>query len=58
MLQVPVFTLAHWASRREGPAYLRIGRHVRYTATDVEDWLSHRRVGAARQSRAARESER
>ncbi|QIE56652.1 helix-turn-helix domain-containing protein [Pikeienuella piscinae] len=31
-------------SRREGPAFLRIGRSVRYRPTDVEAWLEARVV--------------
>jgi excisionase family DNA binding protein len=38
-LQVPVATLDGWAYRREGPAYLRVGRHARYKASDVQAWI-------------------
>lgn len=29
-LQVPVATLSKWRYMREGPRYVRCGRHVRY----------------------------
>ena len=41
---VPVATLANWRSGGIGPAYLRVGRHVRYRGADVEAWLESRLV--------------
>lgn len=41
---VPVATLANWRSGGIGPAYLRVGRHVRYRAADLEAWLESRVV--------------
>lgn len=40
-LQVPVATVYAW--RREearGPKGIRVGKHVRYRAADVEAWLA------------------
>ncbi len=38
-LGVPEKTLAQWRSDRHGPLALRVGRHVRYRATDLEAWV-------------------
>lgn len=48
-LGVPPHTLAQWRSRGLGPAFVRIGRHVRYRWSAVERWLDDRerdRAGA------------
>lgn len=37
-LQLPVSTLAQWASQRKGPKYGKFGRHVRYRLSDVIAW--------------------
>jgi len=42
-LGVPVKTLFQWRYKGVGPRGLRVGRHLRYRAEDVEAWL--RRVG-------------
>ena len=39
MLGVPVATLYGWRHRGEGPKGYRIGRHVRYRRSAVEEWL-------------------
>ncbi|MGH2817401.1 MAG: helix-turn-helix transcriptional regulator [Actinomycetota bacterium] len=36
---IPVRTVYSWRNRREGPRGYRIGRHVRYKRSDVEEWL-------------------
>lgn len=38
-LQIPRGTLANWRYQGIGPTYIRVGRHVRYRANDVDDWL-------------------
>lgn len=43
-LGVPVSTLANWRYLGLGPRYLRIGRHVRYLAAEVDEWLERQRV--------------
>ena len=40
-LDVPVTTLYQWRYRREGPPGFRVGRHVRYRWSDVEEWIEH-----------------
>ncbi len=41
-LGVPVATIYAWRYHREGPPGFRVGRHVRYRWTDVEQWISDR----------------
>ncbi|MEW1835942.1 helix-turn-helix domain-containing protein [Microbacterium sp. NPDC079995] len=40
MLQLPQRTLDDWRYRGAGPAWLRLGKHVRYRLAAVEQWLS------------------
>ncbi|TFV49584.1 DNA-binding protein [Blastococcus sp. TF02A-35] len=42
--KVPAGTVRHWRDVGTGPAYLRIGRHVRYRPSDVMAWLEGQRV--------------
>lgn len=41
---VPLATVYRWNSEGTGPAFMRIGRHVRYRLTDVEAWEQQRVV--------------
>jgi excisionase family DNA binding protein len=43
ILGVTYRTLDTWAYRREGPAYIRVGRHRRYDPADVRAWLDAQR---------------
>ena len=45
-LAVPLATLAFWRTTKQGPAFLIIGRHVRYDVQDVTAWLHQRKGGA------------
>ncbi len=38
-LGVPKPALTTWRSRGTGPPYVKVGRLVRYRASDVEAWL-------------------
>jgi excisionase family DNA binding protein len=38
-LGVPVTTLYQWRYRSEGPTGFRVGRHLRYRWTDVQEWI-------------------
>lgn len=38
-LGIPEKTVAEWRSTNRGPAYVKVGRHVRYRTADVEAWL-------------------
>lgn len=42
-LKVPVRTLSQWRYQREGPAWFKVGRHVRYQRSDVARWLEGKR---------------
>lgn len=39
-LQVAVTTLSLWRTRREGPAYLKIGRRIFYSRFAVREWIT------------------
>jgi excisionase family DNA binding protein len=41
-LEVPVKTLYAWRYRREGPPAFRVGRHLRYRWSDVQQWIQQR----------------
>jgi|SoimicmetaTmtHMA_FD_contig_31_1068452_length_814_multi_3_in_0_out_0_1 excisionase family DNA binding protein len=43
LLRVPPATLRYWRHQHTGPRSFRIGRHVRYSRTDVEEWLRNQR---------------
>lgn len=43
-LGVPLGTLTDWRYRNKGPAFVRIGKHIRYRTTDVEAWLDAQTV--------------
>ncbi len=45
--QLPVATLAQWASQGKGPRYARFGRHCRYRLSDVIAWEGNQFVGGA-----------
>lgn len=45
LLAVPESTLADWRYRRSGPRYLRLGRLVRYSLEEVDEWLAAGSVG-------------
>lgn len=38
-LAVPVGTLYQWRHRGVGPRGFRVGRHLRYSPSDIQDWL-------------------
>ena len=39
MLGVPVGTLANWRYLGRGPAFVKVGRHVRYRRHGVLGWI-------------------
>jgi excisionase family DNA binding protein len=49
-LGVPLATVYRWRSQRDGPAGIRVGRHVRYRSVDVERWLDQHHDGHTRGS--------
>lgn len=40
VLGIPEHTLDTWRSRGKGPAYVKVGRHVRYSWSAVNEWLT------------------
>lgn len=42
-LKLPKSTLYSWHHRKEGPIPFKLGKHLRYRATDVEAWLELQR---------------
>jgi hypothetical protein len=45
-LNVAVRTLERWRVEGLGPAWLKVGRAVRYREGDVEQWLASRERGS------------
>ena len=43
LLGVPVATLYNWRYTRTGPVGFRVGRHLRYRQSDVDNWLNEQR---------------
>jgi excisionase family DNA binding protein len=41
-LDVPVATIYAWRHRRRGPPGFRIGKHLRFRWSDIEQWISDR----------------
>ena len=42
VLGVPVKTLYQWRYKGTGPVGVKVGRHLRYRAADVEVWVEGR----------------
>lgn len=42
-LNVPTATIRDWCYKRKIP-FVKVGRHVRFRPSDVEKWLSERKV--------------
>lgn len=40
LLQVPVSTVYHWAAYGEGPPSFKVGKHRRFKAAAVAQWLA------------------
>lgn len=49
--QVSEATLKEWRYKGTGPAYVRLGRHVRYPAKDIEEWERQREQESAARAR-------
>lgn len=45
---IPLGTLKRWRADRRGPTPMRLGHHVRYRLSSVEQWLAEKDVEAAR----------
>lgn len=40
LLQVPVSTVYHWAAYGQGPPSFKVGKHRRFKADAVAEWLA------------------
>jgi excisionase family DNA binding protein len=45
MLNVPIRTVWGWNAAGTGPRFIRVGRHVRYSRTSVQEWIDARAEG-------------
>jgi excisionase family DNA binding protein len=45
LLRLPVRTVEDWRLTRNGPPWLKLGRHVRYEQDDLLEWVKGRRHG-------------
>lgn len=43
-LGIPVRTIYAWNYQGDGPPRYKVGRHVRYRRTDVEEWLENQKA--------------
>jgi predicted DNA-binding transcriptional regulator AlpA len=53
MLNIPLATIRHWRYVGTGPAYVKLGRAVRYSKAVVERWIADRSRGGELSSSAA-----
>jgi hypothetical protein len=44
LINVPSGTMSNWRIRDYGPAYFKVGHHVRYDEEDLVKWLERNRV--------------
>lgn len=47
--RVPLATVYRWNYTGTGPAFMKLGRHVRYSRSEVDRWLAEQ-AGATRQT--------
>lgn len=47
MLSVTQLTVDRWRRQGSGPAFIQVGRGIRYRVADVEAWLSANRCDPA-----------
>ena len=40
----PASTMSKWRMAGRGPAFVRLGRRVRYSGRDLNEWLQEQRV--------------
>lgn len=48
ILCVPLSTVHHWAVRGEGPPSFKVGKHRRFDAALVAEWIDRRKREIAR----------
>ncbi len=52
ILNVEPPSLRAWRRKGQGPPYLRIGRLIRYSIEDLEEWLAQRRFTSSAHERS------
>jgi excisionase family DNA binding protein len=45
-LSVPESTLTYWRHTRQGPAFFKAGRLVRYRRSAVDEWIERQELAA------------
>ena len=48
-LQVSIRTLERWRKDGTGPAFIRVGRSLRYRRSDIDAWLTQQRRSRSEQ---------
>lgn len=54
LLHANTRTFANWRTNDRGPAFVKIGAHVRYRHADVDAWLEERTVSDTPEAKALR----
>lgn len=47
VLRIPVATLHRWSWEGVGPSPVKVGRHLRYVASELAAWIERQRKGAS-----------
>lgn len=47
LLKVPIATVYRWNHTGQAPPFIKVGKHVRYKASDVEAWITSRAAATA-----------
>lgn len=47
-LRISVRTLQAWRLKEAGPAFVRVGRAIRYRRGDIKDWIKQNTCGVSR----------
>jgi excisionase family DNA binding protein len=43
-LGIPLGTIYQWNHRGVGPRFIKVGKHVRYRRSDIDEWMNRRAV--------------
>jgi hypothetical protein len=41
---IPITTLEKWRSKKIGPPYHKLGKHIRYKPQDVDKWVDSKKI--------------
>ncbi len=45
LIGISEISLAQWRARGQGPAFIRLGRTIRYARADVDAWITSKKIG-------------